>query len=351
MTWSAWTRGDNGGKGRAGERTGKARDQLTAKADIPDMKSKLSAGAHGHGQALFRSLPIALMLWVWGGASLYAAVRVLRVEPGQTDPAIESVHGPHIALYDPQAADCHRLYLFLVGTGGKATGSLKMDSIVAGWGYHAISLDYENKVVAVACAHSLDRTAFGRYREAIVTGAAVSDKIKVTPANSILNRFEKLLTYLVKHDPEGGWDQFVKDGQPVWNHIIVGGHSQGSGHAAYIGKMFSVDRVLIFSGPQDYMDDLHQPAQWQANPSATPPSRFFAFLAKKDPFNVQHQIANCLLLMHLSKPETLAVKPGEAIHSNWHILINDIPTKSPHGSTVLPEFKNVWKYMLTVSVR
>ncbi len=243
------------------------------------MKLKSRARGYWRGQALFRSLSIALMVLVWGTPGLHAEVKVLRVEPGQTDPAIESVQGPHIALYDPQAADCHRLYLFLVGTGGKATGSEKMDSIVAGWGYHAISLDYENKVVAVACAHSLDPTTFGRYREAIVTGAAVSDKIRVTPANSILNRFEKLLTYLEKHDTEGGWDQFVKDGQPVWSHIIVGGHSQGSGHAAYIGKRFSVDRVLIFSGPQDYMDDLHQPAPWQANPSATPPSRFFAFLA------------------------------------------------------------------------
>ena len=311
------------------------------------MKLKLSAGGYRRRQTLFRSLFIALMVLISGSASLYAQAKVLRVEAGQTDPAIESVHGPHIALHDPQAADCHRLYLFLVGTGGEATGSQKMDGIVAGWGYHAISLDYENKVISVACAHSLDPTTFGRYREAIVTGAAVSDKIKVTPANSILNRFEKLLTYLVKHDPEGGWDQFVKDGRPVWSHIIVGGHSQGSGHAAYIGKMFSVDRVLIFSGPQDYMDDLRQPAPWQANPSATPPYRFFAFLAKEDPFNTQHQIANCVLLMHLSKPETLTVKPGEAIHNNCHILINDLPAKSPHGSTVLPEFENVWKYMLT----
>ena len=313
------------------------------------MKLKLSVGGYRRGQALFRSLFIALMVLVWGSASLYAQVKVLRVEAGQTDPAIESVHGPHIALYDPQAADGHRLYLFLVGTGGKAIGSQKMDSIVAGWGYHVISLDYENHVISVACAHSLDPATFGRDREAIVTGAAVSDKIKVSPANSILNRFEKLLTYLVKHDPEGGWDQFVKYGRPVWSHIIVGGHSQGSGHAAYIGKMYSVDRVLIFSGPQDYMDDLRQPAPWQANPSATPPSRFFAFLAKNDPFNTQHQIANCLLLMQLSKPETLAVNPGQAIHSNCHILINDIPGKSPHGSTVLPEFENVWRYMLMVS--
>ena len=294
-----------------------------------------------------RSLFIALTLLLWPGVSLYAEVKVLRVEPGQTDPSIESVHGPHIALYDPQAADGHRLYLFLVGTGGKASGSERMDRLIAKWGYHAVSLDYENKVIAVACAHSLDPTTFGRYRKAIVTGAPVSDKLTVTPGNSILNRFEKLLAYLVKQDPQGGWGQFLKAGQPVWSRIVVGGHSQGSGHAAYIGHMFSVDRVLLFSGPQDYMDDLHRPAPWQGEPSATAPCRFFAFLARKDPFNLQHQLANCGLLMHLSNPQPLAVKPGEVLHTAAQILVNDLPSKSPHGSTVLPQFQNVWKYMLT----
>ncbi|HQT91937.1 MAG TPA: hypothetical protein PL001_07905, partial [Candidatus Kryptobacter bacterium] len=222
---------------------------------------------------LFRNISIALMVLFLGSASLYARVKVLDIEPGLTDPAIESVHGPNRALYDPQVPSRHRLYLFITGTGGSAAGSQRMDSIFATWGYHAISIDYEDNVIAVACAHSLDSTSFGRYRDAIVTGAPVSDKIKVDTANSILNRFQKLLVYLVKHDPKGGWSQFVKNGEPAWSRIIVAGHSQGTGHAAYIGKMFRVDRVFMFSGPQDYMDNLHRPAPWQAMKSATPPSR------------------------------------------------------------------------------
>ncbi|MGH9652519.1 MAG: BPSS1187 family protein, partial [Bryobacteraceae bacterium] len=155
---------------------------------------------------------------------------------------------------------------------------------------------------------------------------------------------------LVKHDPKGGWSEFVANGKPVWRRIVVAGHSQGSGHAAYIGKLFRVDRVLMFSGPQDYMDDLHKPAPWQARKSATPPSRFFAFLNLKDPFNVHHQIANCMLLMHMSEPETLMVKPGEVIHGYHQILINNFPTKRHHGSTLFPQFKNVWKYMATTKI-
>jgi hypothetical protein len=294
-------------------------------------------------------LSVAFLLSLTGNINLHAEPKVLRIGPTQTDSAIEMVHGPHLAIYDSQVVSRHKLFLFLVGTRSKTTSSLDLDSVVAGWGYHVISLDYENNVITVSCAHSLDRTAFARYREEIMTGASVSEKVKVDPANSILNRFQKLLAYLVEHDPNGGWGEFVNNGGPVWDRIIVAGHSQGSGHAAYIGKLFKVDRVLMFSGPQDYMDDIHQPAPWLAREGATPSSRFFAFLNLKDPFNVDHQIANCMALMGMSKPDTLMVKPGEAIQGNHHILINDLPTKLHHNSTLFPEFENVWKYMLTTA--
>ncbi len=292
----------------------------------------------------FSGIAVALVILTLGCVNLHAQLKALYVNPPLTDPAIAMVHGPHVALYDPQAPSAHRLLLFVVGTRGKATGSLPIDSAFARWGYHVIALDYEDNVVAVTCAHSLQRSCFGDYRDAIVTGAPVSAKIRVDKANSILNRFQKLLVYLVKNDPDGGWDEFVSGGQPVWSRIAVAGHSQGAGHAAYIGKLFKVDRVLMFSGPQDYMDNLDAPAPWQAQPSATPPSRFFAFLNLHDPFNVHHQIANCALLMDIAKPDTLTVEPGEAIPGGPQILINTL-TRGPHGTTLLPRFENVWKHL------
>lgn len=297
------------------------------------------------------AISIALSMFCLENLEVHAAVKVLYVAPHGTDPAIETVHGPHIALYDPQAAPLHRLVLFLVGTRGKAADSLAFDSVFAKWGYHAISLDYEDNVIAISRAHSLDRTSFDRYRDSIVTGDPVSATIHVDSDNSILNRFQKLLVYLVKHDPGGGWDEFVHHGQPDWTHIMVAGHSQGAGHAAYIGKLYRVDRVLMFSGPQDYMDDLHQPAPWLSQKSATFPSGFFAFLNSQDPVNVQHQIANCMALMDMSKPETLMVKPGEVIHGGYQILINDLPTQLHHGSTLFPQFTNVWEYMATTTIK
>lgn len=298
-----------------------------------------------HRQAL--QTGIAFLLLFLAAVQVRAEVKVLRVDPHETDPAIVMVHGPHIAVYDPQVASHHRLFLFLVGTNENAAAGLTIDKAFAGWGSHAISLDYENRIIAVSCAHSLDPTAFGRYREAIVTGAPVSARIKVDPPNSILNRFSKLLAYLMSHDPDGGWGEFVSHGEPVWSRIVVAGHSQGAGHAAYIGTLFRVQRVLMFSGPQDYMDDLHRPAPWQAGRSATPSSRFFAFLNLEDPFNIHHQIANCMMLMKLSRPRFLVVQPGDVIHGHYHILVNNYPTKRHHASTLFTQFSNVWKYMAT----
>lgn len=293
-----------------------------------------------------RALALQLTLLVVAQV-LRAEVTVLRVDPQQTDPAITMVHGPHIAVYDSQAPKRHQLLLFLVGTRARAASSLTIDRAFAGWGYHAISLDYENNVIAVSCAHSPDRACFDQYRQAIVSGASGSSKMQVDPSNSILNRFDKLLAWLVVHDSHGGWTQFVRNGRPDWRRIVIAGHSQGSGHAAFIAKMFAVRRVLIFSGPQDYLDDLNEPAPWEARKSATPPSRYYAFLNLEDPFNVHHQIANCMLLMKMRKPDSVMVKPGETILGHHHILINDFPTRQHHNSTLFPPFENVWKYMAT----
>ena len=292
------------------------------------------------------TITTALLLSLSASLTLHAQMKVLHIDPKDTDPTIETVQGPHLALYDPQATSNHRLFVFFVGTGGKAEGSLKLDTAFARLGYHAIALDYEDKVVAASCASSQDAACFDNYREAIVTGAPVSERITVSRPNSILNRLQKLLVYLAKQDPDGGWDEFVDNDQPIWNRIVVAGHSQGSGHAAYIAKMYKVDKVLMFSGPQDYLTSLDKPAPWQSRPSATPQSRYYAFLNLYDPFNVHHQIANCARLMGLSNPQPPTIEPGAPIHGNYQILINS-SKQQPHGSTIQPEFENVWNYLGT----
>ncbi len=301
----------------------------------------------GSCRRAFVGILSVLPMLALSGAPLHAETKVQRVDPHATDAAIETVHGPHLAIYDPQGASNHRLLVFLVGSENAAESSLTINSAFTKWGYHAVALDYENNVSTPVCTHSADTACYDHYREAIITGAAVSDKVSVNRDNSILNRLEKLLAYLAKQDPDGGWGEFIANGQPAWSRIVVAGHSQGAGHAAYLGKMFAVDEVLIFSGPQDYFIDMDKPAPWLSRPSATPSSRYFAFLNTNDPSNVHHQIASCSALMSLSNPATPMVKPGAAITGNPQILVNDIVSEQAHYTPLFPELENVWHYFAT----
>ena len=305
-------------------------------------------GQLGNNSIKNSSVPVQILLNYTGKIS---GVRLLSVIPGWTDPSIETVHGPSIAVYDPQIDTLGKLVLFLVGTGASATPMWTMDSIYASMGYYAITLDYEDNVVAASLGNDSDSAAFGNYRDEIVTGAQVSNAVNVDSANSILNRFQKLLVYLAQSDTAGDWSQFLQNGEPVWNHIIVAGHSQGSGHAAYIGKMFDVSRVLMFSGPQDFMTIYNRPAPWLYEKGATPPTSYFAFLNQYDPYNVNHQIANCSALMGTQRPDILTnVSSGRTITGNWRILVTDTLSGSAHGSTILPIFANVWRFMLSAEL-
>jgi hypothetical protein len=85
--------------------------------------------------------------------------------------------------------------------------------------------------------------------------------------------------------------------------------------------------------------------------SATPSERFFAFLSQQDPFNVKYQIANCAALMKIGSLQPLTVTPNEPIKGHHQILVNNLQTADAHGSTLLPQFSDVWKYSITVKTK
>ena len=200
----------------------------------------------------------------------------LTVRPSDTDPAIRAADTPHLVLYDSNTKS-GRLLLFMPGTDAVPTrGPMKFLRTAVAQGYHVISLSYiDVPAVAQVCQRLRDPTCAERFREKRVFGDDVTSVIEDAPADAIMNRFIKLLLYLVAHDPAGNWGQFMDKGTPAWSRIVLAGQSQGGGMAAFIAKRVVVARVLMFSGGWD-TDRQGQIASWYSQPSATPSARWYA---------------------------------------------------------------------------
>ncbi len=107
-------------------------------------------------------------------------------------------------------------------------------------------------------------------------------------------RLVKLLQYLDVQHPDEHWGDYLIGGEPNWSRIVISGHSQGAGMAAYIAKRKAVARVVLFSSPWDYVKSSRQPAPWLSETSATPPERWFqrSIAAKIPPVSLFKRITH-----------------------------------------------------------
>ncbi|MBV7533125.1 hypothetical protein [Chitinophaga sp. sic0106] len=282
---------------------------------------------------------------LFGSTAVTAQIRHQEISPATTTPSQVMVHTPHL-VYEPAAKNKkQQLFIMIPGTNGKAADFRRFDSSFAAMGYFVITPDYMNKVVTTVCSVSEDSTCFNNFREEIMFGTPVSDKVQVDSANSLVQRITTLLNFLAKQQPKQ-WAQFVSNGKPRWDRIIVGGHSQGAGHAAYFGKRFPMAGVLLFSGPQDYLQQFRQPAGWQLQPGKTPVSRIYALLHLQDPFNYNYQIQDVAAVNQQQVTDTTMVQPNTPVSSRHQIFVTDIDKKDKHGSTLGTEFVEVWKVMI-----
>eukprot|EP00587_Corethron_hystrix_P008287 CAMPEP_0113330126 /NCGR_PEP_ID=MMETSP0010_2-20120614/21399_1 /TAXON_ID=216773 ORGANISM="Corethron hystrix, Strain 308" /NCGR_SAMPLE_ID=MMETSP0010_2 /ASSEMBLY_ACC=CAM_ASM_000155 /LENGTH=326 /DNA_ID=CAMNT_0000192525 /DNA_START=126 /DNA_END=1107 /DNA_ORIENTATION=- /assembly_acc=CAM_ASM_000155 len=76
---------------------------------------------------------------------------------------------------------------------------------------------------------------------------------EVLPENSLTRRLGDLLILLHKRYPDGHWDNFLQEDMstPAWANIVFSGHSQGSGHVAYLAQTKNINGAVMISGPQD----------------------------------------------------------------------------------------------------
>jgi hypothetical protein len=230
------------------------------------------------------------------------------------------------------------------------------DSVAALEGYHAISIDYPNNRNTATFINSPDKEAFNKFRQELDFGTPVSDSVNVDSLNCVTNRIAKLVLYLAKTRPTEGWNNFLDHGHIRWELVTLAGHSQGAGHVGYIGHAFKVHKVIMLSGPQDFLSNFDMPAPWLSADSKTPYSNYYSFLHDNDAYITQRQIRNDLAAMHTDSSVIYRFQNMDAFPKQKKIFISEITVKqnvSPqnigalnHMSTIMPLHSEVWKWLL-----
>ncbi len=259
-----------------------------------------------------------------------------KLKPQDTGPDITLPTSSHYVVLPPaQIPRKDVLIVFLPGSFAQTGDYEKISQRFAHNGYSVIDLSYDNSTDMQKCdsdstivatqdiCYFDERKAisFGRdknYDGTIAQSAPLpyANFDDVLVGDSIVHLLVSAIDTL-RHEPANPktnpdpiyWDQFLIRSaanspylvynsdlnantdrrQPVypnWSKIILAGHSQGAGHAAYIAMMIPVPvrRVLMFSGPEDYNSTAQNPktdpakrnsVPWLSQSSSTPLSSFW----------------------------------------------------------------------------
>jgi hypothetical protein len=290
---------------------------------------------------------------------------VNQVRAQDTDPSIDWELAKHFAYLNPDCDQKNILVLHLVGSYDNPLNTTLFPSYAANNGFHAIGLKYPNSTAAqTACGSSTDNDCYENFRKEIIEGGDYSSAVDVDVINSVNNRLLKLLQYLNTNNPSQNWDNYYTGSTINWTNIIVSGHSQGGGHAAYIAKTHQVKRCLMFASPNDYSNNFSSPAPWLTGVSLSPDSIYFGFNHLDDDvvdFSDQFEIWNDLgmnsfgdslnvdLTNHYSTSHQLyTTVPGPNANDKHSLMIRDeqVPLDAENKSF----FEPVWEYMLDFEV-
>jgi pimeloyl-ACP methyl ester carboxylesterase len=293
---------------------------------------------------------LLLLLFTFYSLIGFSQTANFTVAPNLVDAGYSTTDENHFIVRNT-TTHLNKLVLFIGGSFSVPANYSTFCTYPASIGFDVISLSYPNDVAAASLENSSDLLAFDNFREEIAFGTQVSNAVNVNVLNCITVRAVKLIQYLNTTYPNQNWGQYLATATTLdWSKIVVAGHSQGAGHACYLGKKRAVERVLMFSGPNDYHTYYNAAANWLSQTGITTINKQFALLHQQDqiiPFASQSANLQALGMNSLYTP-TL-VDNLSAPYGNSHLLNLNIPALSQHNSTIgtnaiLP---NVWNYMLT----
>lgn len=296
--------------------------------------------------------------------SLQLVNRTIRAS--ETDANISWELSGHQVYYNPLCTSINSALVYLVGSYDSPSSTVKFPALAANNGYHVIVLKYQNDVAAkTACSNSLVANCYENFRQEILTGTDVSTEVAVDSTNSIVNRLEKLFLYLDQNYPSENWGQYMKNAQIDWTKIVVAGHSQGGGHAAYIAKTNLVEKAIFFASPNDYSSAFNRPAPWFSGSWISPKSSLFGFNNLQDdvvPFNQQKEVWDSVgfsntqdttlvdqqVFPYLNAHYLYTNNDLNAVASDNHsVMIRD--AQVPLSTTGKPVYEDVWRYLLGIS--
>lgn len=258
------------------------------------------------------------------------------------------------AFVDTRVAPRGKLVIWLMGHNGPLFERL------SGYGLHAIQVHYANGWFGKLNKEPPpDDQYLGRIRLEAATGEDFSDAIDIPQPDGMAERALQFVKWLAKENPPGKWEQFLTaDGNGLrWDKVIMAGISHGSTTAARFAIHQKVDRVVMFSGPRDQLEN------WYSLPSATPSNRFFGFTHVLDGgWSGDHYCRSWELLgLHQFGP-IVNVEQSKPPFGNTRRLITDADVKKdanrahsssvPGGAAVKDAsgkfiHEDVWRYLFT----
>lgn len=186
----------------------------------------------------------------------------------------------------------------------------------------------------------------------MVTGADVSPYVSVDVANSIEGRLLSLIQYLVQTRPGEGWDQFLSGNVVNWSLVYVGGHSQGSGHAAFHGKIRTLGRVSIYSGVSDYSLQFATLPSWMGATQNTPAASYYGLIHENDTvanFSGDTNQVTDAWSSQFSMTGTLTNTSVGSPFGNSHRLVtsacNGMGAAALHSCPMINGFQSIWNYI------
>ncbi|HEY4269723.1 MAG TPA: hypothetical protein VGM94_16195 [Galbitalea sp.] len=260
-----------------------------------------------------------------------------RLATSATDPIV-----PNADNYASRTTPSSPLLLFLAATRHRPSDYREFLRVARAGGYHVLALDYWNRGLSVQKTCGTDARCYGAVQRNRLDGSRPGMFSAVNPANSIVTRLTSALARLQTKDPGGEWSRFVDASGIRWNRIVVAGHSQGGGEAAYIAHIHRVRGALMFSSPVDSDHDIH--AAWMAHPGATPASRLYGLVDTGDMF--YRRVLASWQAMGMNALPSHEIVTHRRLGGPDASHLRDITDESPVAPDGTPVFAATWARML-----